>query len=73
MPEADSEKRNTGAGGTTGSESGPTTGVGGTTGGGETGAGLDEPVAEGDVSARAGRESGGEEPAAGFDLPAGAD
>jgi hypothetical protein len=37
MPEQDAEERNTGAGGTTGGETGPNTGAGGTTGDDEIG------------------------------------
>ncbi len=41
MPEEEMEHRNTGAGGTTGSESGPNTGAGGTTGSEDVGAAGD--------------------------------
>lgn len=41
MPEEEMENRNTGAGGTTGSESGPNTGAGGTTGTEDVGAADD--------------------------------
>jgi hypothetical protein len=60
MSEAETENRNTGAGGATGSESGPTTGAGGATGNEE--AGFDAPAAGGenpapDVDERDGAET----------------
>jgi hypothetical protein len=52
MMEGETEHRNTGAGGATGSESGPTTGAGGATGNEE--AGHDAPAAGGENPARDG-------------------
>lgn len=52
MAEAETEHRNTGAGGATGNESGPTTGAGGATGHEE--AGFDAPAAGGESPARDG-------------------
>ncbi|HEX8190691.1 MAG TPA: hypothetical protein VF586_20195 [Pyrinomonadaceae bacterium] len=54
MSGAETESRNTGAGGATGSESGPTTGAGGATGNEE--AGLDAPAAGGENPVRGGGE-----------------
>jgi hypothetical protein len=47
MSEREPEERNTGAGGSTGSESGPNTGAGGTTGSDEIGAASGEAGSEG--------------------------
>lgn len=63
MSGAETEKSNTGAGGATGSESGPTTGAGGATGNEE--AGFDAPAAGGENPARDADKREGEEIAPG--------
>lgn len=53
MSETDAENRNTGSGGTTGNETGPTTGAGGTTGNEDVG--TDDPASTAGDDADAGR------------------
>lgn len=56
MPETDAENRNTGSGGTTGNETGPTTGAGGTTGNEDVGADAATSTAGDDAEAGRGDE-----------------
>lgn len=51
MTETDAENRNTGSGGTTGNEAGPTTGAGGTTGNEDVGADATTSTAGDDADA----------------------
>ena len=69
MSAEDTGERQTGVGGTTGDESGPTTGAGGTTGDEDTGAAFDAPATPGAAPGTVGGEDTNEDTGAAFDAP----